>query len=273
MKFSQRIGKTKIRTIIQKESIDDVLMNKIWNVFYKKIIYNFINNEFLSDLLKIYWEDFSNKRIDEFPGTDYALNDLKIWFFKSKWYEVYDFIEFSAKIENNYNLEYQDKLEFIFNCNLVLKEELSAFRVIDYQIVPISDDIEIESIEEAIDTSGKFSNVTTHLSSAIEFLSDRENPNYRNSIKESISAIETICRIITGEHTLGKALKKLENSGVHINKQLKNAFEKLYLYSNDKETGIRHALIEAGYTPTFDEAKFMLVSCSAFINYLKSKNI
>jgi len=38
-------------------------------------------------------------------------------------------------------------------------------------------------------------------------------------------------------------------------------------------TSIRHALIddEGTYTPTADEAIFMLVSCSAFVNYLRKK--
>jgi len=91
------------------------------------------------------------------------------------------------------------------------------------------------------------------------------------SQKESVSTVETICRIVTGENTLEKSLKKLEKSRVYINLQLKNAIEKLYSCFNDKETGIRHALLEDSFTPTFDEAKFMLVSCSAFVNYLKSK--
>ena len=39
--------------------------------------------------------------------------------------------------------------------------------------------------------------------------------------------------------------------------------------------GIRHALMDdtAEYVPGAEEALFMLVSCSAFINYLNSKKI
>ena len=52
-----------------------------------------------------------------------------------------------------------------------------------------------------------------------------------------------------------------------------SAFEKLYVYTNQEETGIRHALMddEENYTPSAEEALFMLVSCSAFINYLDRK--
>jgi hypothetical protein len=40
-------------------------------------------------------------------------------------------------------------------------------------------------------------------------MTDREQPDYRNSIKESISAIESLCRKITGNDkgTLGLVLK------------------------------------------------------------------
>ena len=40
---------------------------------------------------------------------------------------------------------------------------------------------------------------------------------------------------------------------------LKTAFEKLYVYTNDKATGIRHALMDETDAPSFDEAKIMLV--------------
>lgn len=54
---------------------------------------------------------------------------------------------------------------------------------------------------------------------------------------------------------------------------LKVAFDKLYAYTNQPDTGIRHALMddEGKYTPSNEEALFMLVSCSSFLNYLNAK--
>lgn len=97
--------------------------------------------------------------------------------------------------------------------------------------------------------------------------------DYHNSIKESISAVEALCRGKTGENTLGKALNQLEKKRVVIPKLLKTAFEKLYAYTNQEDTGIRHSLMDddGTYTPIADEAIFMLVSCSAFVNYLRKK--
>ena len=113
-----------------------------------------------------------------------------------------------------------------------------------------------------------------HLNSALEKYALRPNGDYRNSIKESISAVEGFCREKTGESTLGKALSQLEKKNIIIPPSLKAAFSKLYEYTNHADTGIRHALMDddGKYTPTADEALFMLVSCSAFINYLESKS-
>jgi hypothetical protein len=100
-------------------------------------------------------------------------------------------------------------------------------------------------------------------------LSKRPDADYRNSIKESISAVEALVREITGESTLN--LKKLDNTGIVLPSVLRKAFELLYGYTNDESTGIRHALMDDTNAPGADEAVFMLVSCSAFINYLTKK--
>jgi len=46
-------------------------------------------------------------------------------------------------------------------------------------------------------------------------------------------------------------------------------FSSLYGYTSEAD-GIRHALLEEPHVG-FDEAKYMLVSCSAFVNYLIAK--
>jgi len=46
-------------------------------------------------------------------------------------------------------------------------------------------------------------------------------------------------------------------------------YSKLYGYTSDSD-GIRHALLKENKL-NFEDAKFMLVSCSAFVNYLTIK--
>ena len=101
-------------------------------------------------------------------------------------------------------------------------------------------------------------------------LTDRKSPDYRNSIKESISAVESISKIISGDTKadLTKALKLIEDK-VYIHPALKMGFTKIYGYTSD-EGGIRHAILEEKDI-SFADAKYMLVSCSAFISYLIEK--
>lgn len=65
----------------------------------------------------------------------------------------------------------------------------------------------------------------------------------------------------------------MEDKGLKIPSVLRKAFENLYGYTNDEKTGIRHSLMDesAQYVPGAEEALYMLITCSAFINYLNSK--
>jgi hypothetical protein len=131
--------------------------------------------------------------------------------------------------------------------------------------------VEISSIEQALADTDSLRPVNEHLVTALNYLSDRTAPDYRNSIKESISAVESLCNLITGgKHTLAEALKKIETK-VAIHSALKKGFSCIYGYTSDAG-GIRHALLDEPNLD-FEDAKFMLVSCSTFINYLLSKAV
>jgi len=187
-------------------------------------------------------------------------------FYNYEWYEVYDFIEFIV-----YSYPYKDDNQnFMDLCNSFLKRELSAYRFIGGKITQITSEEEILEIEEALEISKPLKAVNTHLKTALDLLADRKSPNYRNSIKESISAVEAICNLITKgkKATLGQALKKIEDK-VGLHSALKNAFSSLYGYTSDAD-GIRHALLDEPNLD-FEDAKFMLVSCSTFINYIVIK--
>lgn len=153
--------------------------------------------------------------------------------------------------------------------NHFFQQEYVGYRFVNYLIVGISNENEIAAIEEAI--HNRFDPVSNHIIKANQLLADRDNPDYANSIKESICAVESMCAIITGDTggraTLGKTIKRIGDSGVNIHVALQSAFDKLYGYTSD-EDGIRHGAGMGGKKSTFEEARFMLVACSAFVNYL-----
>lgn len=201
--------------------------------------------------------------MDETPGETEARDLLKNIFLEGKWYEVYDLLEFTIQSPKMGN-----KGRLTQAVSAVLEQEMAGFRLIADEFVEVTDETEIAAIEEALEaTADEFKNARAHLSSALRLLSDRKDPDYRNSVKESISAVEAVVQSLTGDpHAeLGKAMRLLEREAP-VHGAFAAALRSLYGYTSDAD-GIRHALIEA---PNLDAptAKFMLVVCSAFVVYL-----
>ncbi len=276
MRFSQRIGKTKATKDIQLDSIDDELKNGLWNlvkIFYLDTLekYKQYGTPEFKTFANVLWHNFFKLPIDTIPEYDSQIEGyIRRRFYEDEWYFIYDFIEFILNLDFNKQI----LRDFANSLNDVLEREYSGYRIIDYKVAPIANRIEFEEVEKAINKTGYLTalkGANIHLDNALDLFSDKKNPNYRNSIKEAISAVESTCRLITGESTLGKALKKLEEKGLNVNAQLKSGFEKIYAYTNDKDSGIRHAIVEQPNEPDYIDAKYMIVSCSTFINYLIGK--
>jgi len=266
--FSHRKGLKKVRTAVQVDSIDGTLRNRLWNVFRTSYLDNLYFPAFstaFGQFMTTFWDNYLKATFDTMPtGTSSIYATIMKYFFDCEWYEVYDFLEFFV---NNFPIKTAND-RFISACNNVLEQDLSAYRFVGEQITQITSEEEISEIEEALETP--LAPVRTHIDESLKLLSDRKSPNYRNSIKESISAVEAICKTIADSRnaTLGQALDIIEKE-IGLHGALKRAFDSLYGYTSDAE-GIRHALLEES-SLSFEDAKFMLVSCSAFINYLVSK--
>lgn len=275
--FSERYGYKKVSDVIIRERITPEIKNAICTCFDKLDLLFDIEGYrnpriLLIELEKHIWTNFLNQRLAYFDATDFNSTDY-IEKSDTKWYSILDLIEFTIQyLFETDSLNYKNSAKRLANLLNSEFERLNfAYRVVGREIIEITSEQEIKAIECAMDNSPR--NIQIHLNSALEKYAQRPVGDYRNSIKESISAVEAFCREKTGENTLGKALKKLETRGLVIHSSLKSAFEKLYVYTNQEVTGIRHALMddEENYTPTAEEALFMLISCSAFINYLDRK--
>lgn len=281
MRFSQRYGYRPVRQAIQLESMDGALRNALWNLLHVCFWESFrssddgafgrihslndYGNQTLKLLCEALWADYFHKPLDSLSMDWREVHaQIRTYFFGAGLDEVYDFIEFVAE-------RYRDTTttrDFMDVCNTALEKEMSAYRFIDNHIARITEPVEVEAIESALDSADQ--PISRHLSRALELLSDRSNPDFRNSIKESISAVERLVAKVTDSKngTLGKMLNKLDDA-LELHPTLKDAFNKLYGYTSD-ESGIRHALKDKAPVD-FDDAKFMLVTCSAFINYVEGK--
>jgi hypothetical protein len=281
MNFSQRLGIEPAKKPFQKSSMDWELRNSLWNAFNLTILPSLKRQCTLGapgsrvgvngDLLVSLWVNFYKWPVDTLPiQAPAALDVVRKWFFDenhTSWNKVYDFVEFVA----NLGALREEVEEFVTACNFILERELSVYRFIGTTLTPITNEAELKAIEEAASLNDSLlCQVSTHIETALKLFSDRKNPDYRNSMKESISAVEALCKILAknDKTTLGPAIDAIK-SKVSLHPKLQEAFKSLYAYTNDTH-GIRHALKDDAQ-PESEDAKFMLVSCSAFVNYLIEK--
>lgn len=277
MFFSQRKGFKPATKALQVDNIDQELRNRLWTILSVHLFKQYegretysgsrslkITGSNLEALLRYYWHALFKLPIDTMPEEiNEVYNALREYFFACKWHEVYDFIEFTLKYCPG---KFQENLRYLLN--EVLEQENSGYRISGETVVEITNDDELAEVDAALVAPG--SGARSHLKTALTLLADRKKPDYRNSIKESVSAVEAICRSVTGNDkaTLGDALKVVQGKvGMHA--ALRSAFSSLYGYTSDAH-GIRHAMLEEPNL-TFADAKFMLVACSAFINYIVGK--
>lgn len=271
MRFSERLGINNVRSALQGRSLDEDTRNRLWNAFAQAIptasYGSGLIGTWMYGLYRHIWSDHFKAPVDELPKEDLIRITIKNVFRRGEWYEAYDLLEFVISSRHN-----QRRDQLTGEVSRILSEELAGFRLMDKQFVEITDETEIAAIEESlsITNSERFAPARAHLATALEMLSDRTAPDYRNSIKESISAVEAVVQILTGnpQAELGKALKLLRTEAP-IHGALRSALSSLYGYTSDAE-GIRHALTEE---PNLDaaDAKFMLVACSAFVVYFIQK--
>ena len=277
MRFSERYGYKPIREIIQKESIDNQLKNALWSILHSfiwsrvthQVTFSHTRNSNIYNLIHAYWFNIFKRPTDTIPlKTPDSIKIIRDYFFNCEWFDIYSFIE--ETYDHYPSSLNRHKEAFIKSINNTLERENSAYRLIGHEITPITSEQEIQSIEEALQNSNPYSGVQQHLNQALQLMSDRQKPDYRNSIKESISAVESICKIVTNDDkaSLGQALKIIETKyGLH--EALKKSLSQLYGYTSDGD-GIRHAMLEKSNLSYID-AKFMLVACTNFINYLIDK--
>lgn len=263
--FSDRNGFEVINQEIQLKDLDERTRNKIINLLDD--IYKIVKEEGKTVELKKYiYKDIFVLTQDDIPASFSTMRDEIVHNICSCCWQIEDIFTFIEEVLKwvKINITFDDIL--YKHANNVFTEECVGYRFAGGIITSITDECELETIEQAINC--KYTVCKERISKSMKRLYDREQPDYENSVKESILAVESICNTIMGTDNteLGKALKKIEDSGIKIHPALKEAFIKLYGYTSD-ENGIRHCGGIDSKT-TFEEAQYMLVSCSAFVNYL-----
>ena len=271
--FSERKGIKHFSDIVQTKDLNERTRNKLYTA--SKEIFDLINknpNKYGDYFVEYVYEELfslTKRDIPNYYGYEYSKIFEIIYgiFQKENYIEVFTFIE---GIINAYT--YIDNISYSrFNCrnyyiqlvSAIFKTENVNYRIIDGKVTDIVNEEQIKCLEKTL--NNPYNVVSEHYAKAIEQLYSVKD--FDNSIKESISSVEAMCQIITKNNkaTLGDALKLLKDN---IHPAMKSAFEKLYGYTSDAN-GIRHSNGLGEGNSTFEEAKYMLISCSAFVNYLK----
>lgn len=260
-RFSERYGHVPVRTALQIDDLDAATRTALWNVLYVELDrvlpdYGFHNSGFAREL----WTTYLSQTIDDLNsvGKNEIMAYLKGSLLKGPLPEIMDLIEFTGETTGSINLKNE--------VNKMFERFLVAYRVVGEQVVPVTTGAEVEAVEEALNKATPYAGAREHLDSALSLLADRQNPHYANSVKESISAVESMAQLMTGRKTLGAALGEMKRNGKEIHPALAEGWSKIFGYTSDAD-GIRHGSIDPG---DVDEAlaTYFLVSCSAFLGLL-----
>ncbi|MFJ2354496.1 AbiJ-NTD4 domain-containing protein [Frigoribacterium sp. NPDC087798] len=271
--FSERMGYKQARSLVQTDDLDDETRMGLWNALVHLPVHfdATANHEDERMIVTWLWMKAFGRARDEMPRFSSTVWDLvKDRVLRGPFNECMDVIE---DVMDATSLGRQNRfLDFVPGLanaiNVQFERMLVGYRLINGHILPLDHELEISSVTEATG-DGTPAAAREHLSTALTLLSDRRNPDYRNSVKESITAVESLARKITGARTLGEALTKLSASGIETHSALVKAWSGFYGYTSDAG-GVRHG---SQSVEKVDQAlaKYILVICSAFVTWLSEE--
>ena len=243
-RFSQRIGARRPpRSGLEEASPE--LRTALWNVLHKPA---FPENDDHRDRALAHARAIWNHlgwRTDQVPPLPHQMREsLAGEWFSCGWPEFFDLIEFTARtLATSVSSVRQQWFEML---NRILESKGCAYRFIAEHLVPLTNTAEASEVVRGAESA--IPDVGAHIREAAKLLPPNAGANPRNSIRESIAAA-------------------FEDTHGPIHPSLRQGLVTLYAYTAD-ESGVRHGLIEETAGVSGDDARFMLVTCSAFTNYL-----
>lgn len=277
--FSERHGITKAE-LLKREDMPETLRLRLWTAVYDSRGHRNapIWPNLFSGLVKTY---FTNRTMAECQwAAPHFCDTIQNEFLTMPWNRVYDLLEAIYQHWDAQAVGYGDQKktksrnEFETEVNEAFEQYLAAWRMITGRIVEFTTDADVGAVKDALaDAAGSGENaIFTHLDSALALFSQRPTPDYRNSIKEAITAVECVCRLLGADE--GRGLKdpmKALSEKIHLHKAMETGLAALYGWTSDSGTGIRHPLMDVDGGPGCAEAKYMLVTCSAVVTFLLNK--
>ena len=103
MRFSERQGFYPVKRVLQFDSMDDGLRNRLWNGLASLLwqeprqfdSFESPSNYSIAALMRRLWHEHFKKPIDTIPRScTKAIDVVRRFYFSCQWYEVYDLLEF-----------------------------------------------------------------------------------------------------------------------------------------------------------------------------------
>jgi hypothetical protein len=273
MTFSQREGYEALPSLPRKDELPIKLKNKLWHFFSTTFTarkqnhihsWHEINSSF-QNFFTHYTLNNTNNGHESINNESIYINTKNL-ILNAQFNKTMTFLELFLKDDRFWQTKSQIERMFTDhhpNWRILYEKDETEFCY-------LTTDQEVDTLKksyEALKTNG-YKGAQTHLIRATQQFKDGK---WADSIRESIHAVEAVCKKISGDDnaTLGKAIAKIEKKHP-INPQLKEAMGKLYNYTNG-EHGIRHAHIDFDANCDQADAQFMLGACASFISYLCQK--
>ena len=185
-----------------------------------------------------------------------------------QWWEFYDICEVLWQ-ELQSERERDSLSEEI---NTLFREEHLGFELRDGKVEKTGSGFIDAQIKETryLLKEPEFKGADQHFEKAIKALNVRPNPDVENCVKDAVSAIESVGRIIVNNDKalLSDIIKDMAKNEL-IPRPLDEAIQKIYAYRGD-QGGITHGLVGESKV-TIDEAGFVLAMSAAIIIYLVKK--
>lgn len=277
--FRQAEGFDPLPQILKFGEIDQDLRLRLWDAIYSYINRGFAPYEKLlswqDDFYKLAFEYYRFHKKIESAGA-YTLSRQTVKFseemkenvLQGDAVDVLNFIQFMLRASYLPD-EYKERIRNAFSKN-------DPYIIHDYDgiptIIPRSIEAEHSAINLNLDAIAEtnFGGAKKHLKKAMDALSSKPEPKYGDVVRESVHAVESAARVITGgpKATLSGALKQIRGK---IPTALYEGVQKLYGYAGDEE-GVRHSLVEGENERLgLDEAIFAFSICAAVVGFLVRK--
>lgn len=250
-KLRVRLSKLFLEQLEETRGYDTMFGSQSWisgcwePILYDKHVY--LDDNFVSNWTNKYSHHYEK------------LNNL---FQNGSYIQIFDFVQFVLRHPKcPYRLD--EAVESI------LRQTLSAYRVIGKTIIPMASEAEGAAVTQAFAdlSAGEFNGARKHLENSASFINQGK---WADSVRESVHAVESAVRLVEGSKSVSDALKGLKNK-THINPNLARGIEALYNYTSD-QSGIRHSLLDEGDAKVDEaDALFMFGASASFVSYVIRK--